>query len=103
MKFGTILNAIARLAGRQPNSELLNILVPNSSELFELLKNFSTICENIALVCFYEEHPTVAGLVCLDLSIATGHLFFTMTSGLTEYRADCSTRLDMFRRERHLA
>ena len=69
MKLGEIVDLMAKLASRQPITELLKALVRNSSDVFEILKNLTTIYQSLKLVPFYEKSSTGAGLVRLTCSI----------------------------------
>lgn len=96
ISWGKIFDRIARFAYKRSNSELLKILVPNCSDLFELLKNFITICEHMQLVCFHEEKARKIGLVCRDLCNSTHSSQFMKTSGLIVLFVDCSPRHGVF-------
>lgn len=61
--FAKLLQTAAAWTWRQPNKDLLNVLERNSSDLFQQLRNFTTISEGLSLVCLYESEPTSLGMV----------------------------------------
>ncbi|KAI1350937.1 hypothetical protein F5Y01DRAFT_315219 [Xylaria sp. FL0043] len=67
--YGEIVVKIAKLSGRRPNAQLLQTLRPNSHILEKLRNDFTTISNNMVVVCFYEELPTIKwGLIVPEAS-----------------------------------
>ncbi|KAI0813459.1 hypothetical protein GGR55DRAFT_677101 [Xylaria sp. FL0064] len=56
--YGEIVVKIAKLSGRRPNAQLLQTLRPDSHILEKLRNDFTTISNNMVVMCFYEELPT---------------------------------------------
>lgn len=61
--YGEVAASIARLAFRQPNKPLLQTLKVDSHLLEKQRDDFTTVSNDLAIVCIREELPTGAGLV----------------------------------------
>ncbi|KAI1154522.1 hypothetical protein F4825DRAFT_170513 [Nemania diffusa] len=66
--YGEIAVNIAKLSLRQPNSQLLRTLKPDSHILEQQRDDFTTISKDMAIVCIREELPTGAGLIVPEAS-----------------------------------
>ncbi|KAF6229944.1 hypothetical protein HO133_004281 [Letharia lupina] len=60
-----VVNA-ARVTLRNPNKELLNSLRENAAPLNQERKTFTTIRDQVPIVCLYEESATTLGIVSAD-------------------------------------
>ncbi|KAI1741243.1 hypothetical protein F4680DRAFT_416200 [Xylaria scruposa] len=60
---GDILVNIARLSLRQPNNQLLQNLRPDSHILEKQRNDFTTVSNDMAIVCIREELPTIGGMI----------------------------------------
>jgi protein SERAC1 len=61
--YGDVAASIARLAFHQPNKPLLQTLKIDSHLLEKQRDNFTTVSNDLAIVCIREELPTGVGLV----------------------------------------
>lgn len=64
---GELVGAVAKLSFRQPNSQLLQTLKPDSGILENQRDQFTTISNDLDIVCIREELPTGIGIVSLQL------------------------------------
>ena len=60
---GELAATIAKISFRQPNSQLLQTLQPGSGILEDQRDQFTTISDNLNIVCIKEELPTGIGMV----------------------------------------
>lgn len=61
--YGDIAANVARLSLRQPNKQLLQTLKPDSQILEKQRDGFTTVSNDMAIVCIREELPTGVGMV----------------------------------------
>lgn len=61
--YGEIAVNVAKLSLRRTNTQLLRTLKPDSQILERLRDSFTTISNDMAIVCIREELPTGAGMV----------------------------------------
>ncbi|KAJ8127228.1 hypothetical protein O1611_g6408 [Lasiodiplodia mahajangana] len=66
--YGEIAAKVAKLSLRRPNDQLLQTLRPDSHLLEKQRDDFTTISNNMAIVCIREELPTAVGLVVPETS-----------------------------------
>jgi len=59
----SIIGNVGALVLRQPNKQLLESLQPNSGTLEGLRDGFTTISQNMRIICVREERPTAIGIV----------------------------------------
>ncbi|KAI1458489.1 hypothetical protein F4805DRAFT_140939 [Annulohypoxylon moriforme] len=61
--YGEIVANIAHLSFRQPNKQLLQTLNPDSHILEKQRNDFTTISNDMSIICIREELPTGAGII----------------------------------------
>lgn len=66
--YGEIAANIAKLSFRQPNKQLLQTLKPDSQILEKQRDGFTTVSNDIAIVCIREELPTGVGMIVPEAS-----------------------------------
>jgi len=59
----SIIGNVGALVLRQPNKQLLESLQPSSSTLENLRDAFTTVSQNLRIICVREEKPTAIGIV----------------------------------------
>lgn len=60
---GSLVQIAAKIALRQPNTKLLDVLCDDSQILEMQQKSFNGICRDWTLACLHEEYPESIGIV----------------------------------------